>query len=292
MTRWSLVADVWYLDPRAKKVTQTAVEFANDVKAEISATAQLKNLSWDGYFKVYKPNSKNFAPPAEKQHSLKLIPRKRYGAVVLERMQSKVDPRFYRRHSLDPSQFIRTTHTLKPEIPAPNHVEVSNEEDEHNRIKNDVLVALNDVDGRSRMIERISDKRNNVVTMWKRATRSRYSPEEEAHLETRRIEHSSWRIWFKHRQMQEEKARQELVETEEREIQEMAASVLHRVSSYMSTQRLFKEAQDLGDYFQGIGMAMNYNPDIVGPDRPGTPSRNSAASNGTLIDGVIPLSSY
>lgn len=53
MTRWSLKANVWYLTPRAIRADQTAVSFANEVKAEISAVANLKNLSWDGYFKVF-----------------------------------------------------------------------------------------------------------------------------------------------------------------------------------------------------------------------------------------------
>ena len=54
MTRWALVADVWYLPPRAKRPEQSSVDFANEVKAEISEVAGLKNLSWDGYFKVCK----------------------------------------------------------------------------------------------------------------------------------------------------------------------------------------------------------------------------------------------
>ena len=52
MTRWALVADVWYLTPRAKREDQTAVEFSNEVKAEISKKAGLRNLSMDGYYKV------------------------------------------------------------------------------------------------------------------------------------------------------------------------------------------------------------------------------------------------
>jgi hypothetical protein len=53
MTRWSLKADVWYLTPRPRRPDQTAINFAHEVKAEISSIANLKNLSWDGYFKVF-----------------------------------------------------------------------------------------------------------------------------------------------------------------------------------------------------------------------------------------------
>jgi glycerol-3-phosphate O-acyltransferase 3/4 len=52
MTRWALVAEVWYLPPRNKRNDQTAVDFSNEVKAEISKRAGLRNLSMDGYFKV------------------------------------------------------------------------------------------------------------------------------------------------------------------------------------------------------------------------------------------------
>jgi hypothetical protein len=52
MTRWALVADVWYLPPETLQSGQTSSQFANDVKAKISKQAKLKNLSWDGYFKV------------------------------------------------------------------------------------------------------------------------------------------------------------------------------------------------------------------------------------------------
>ena len=53
MTRWALVADVWYLQPLQRKDGQSSVEFANQVKAFISKRANLRNLSLDGYFKVF-----------------------------------------------------------------------------------------------------------------------------------------------------------------------------------------------------------------------------------------------
>jgi glycerol-3-phosphate O-acyltransferase 3/4 len=54
MTRWSLVAEVWYLEPQSLTKGQSPIDFANSVKALISKQANLKNLSWDGYFKVLK----------------------------------------------------------------------------------------------------------------------------------------------------------------------------------------------------------------------------------------------
>ena len=78
MTRWNIKADVWYLNPRKRRPGQSAVEFSNEVKAEISEVASLKNLIWDGYWK-------NFIPPAEKQEKLKDDPRNRYAALLMQR---------------------------------------------------------------------------------------------------------------------------------------------------------------------------------------------------------------
>lgn len=53
MTRWCLVADVWWLEPQSIRPNESAIEFAYRVKALISETAGLQNLSWDGYLKNY-----------------------------------------------------------------------------------------------------------------------------------------------------------------------------------------------------------------------------------------------
>lgn len=51
MTRWLMIADVWWLPPQRRAPGETAIQFAERVKALISETAGLKNLSWDGYMK-------------------------------------------------------------------------------------------------------------------------------------------------------------------------------------------------------------------------------------------------
>jgi hypothetical protein len=51
MTRWGLVADVWYLPPTQRQPNESATDFAYRVKTDISNRAGLKNLSWDGYMK-------------------------------------------------------------------------------------------------------------------------------------------------------------------------------------------------------------------------------------------------
>ncbi|KAF7490283.1 Glycerol-3-phosphate acyltransferase 4 [Sarcoptes scabiei] len=51
MTSWAIVCDVWYLPPMIKKSDETAIQFANRVKAEIAKRGGLVDLQWDGQLK-------------------------------------------------------------------------------------------------------------------------------------------------------------------------------------------------------------------------------------------------
>lgn len=53
MTRWCMIADVWWLPPQRRAQGETSIDFAKRVKAMISEAAGLKNLSWDGYLKNF-----------------------------------------------------------------------------------------------------------------------------------------------------------------------------------------------------------------------------------------------
>jgi len=54
LTSWALVCDVWYLPPMSRNSNETAVEFANRVKAEIARKGGLVDLMWDGQLKRMK----------------------------------------------------------------------------------------------------------------------------------------------------------------------------------------------------------------------------------------------
>jgi hypothetical protein len=202
---------------------------------------------------------------------LQQIPRRRYEAVVLRRLRTK---RLFRRHSFDPSLLIHSSRegcigdseSVLASFPSTDSSldgPILSEEDDTNKIRNQVLIALNDTDGiSSRMIENISNNRHNVVSMWKRASRIRYSPEEVSEVESRRIEQSSWRIWFKQRHTWKLKELQRLMSLEEKEMIDRTASVLHSVSSF--TMMAKNPAAYFGDYIQGLGTEMNYNPDVLG----------------------------
>ncbi|KFM72962.1 Glycerol-3-phosphate acyltransferase 4, partial [Stegodyphus mimosarum] len=54
LTSWAIVCDVWYLPPMSRKDNESAVEFANRVKAEIARKGGLVDLMWDGQLKRMK----------------------------------------------------------------------------------------------------------------------------------------------------------------------------------------------------------------------------------------------
>ncbi|CAG0882600.1 unnamed protein product [Darwinula stevensoni] len=51
MSSWAIVADVWYLPPMERTEGESAVNFANRVKAEIAKQGGLVDLVWDGQLK-------------------------------------------------------------------------------------------------------------------------------------------------------------------------------------------------------------------------------------------------
>nr|XP_022910083.1 glycerol-3-phosphate acyltransferase 4 [Onthophagus taurus] len=55
MTSWAIVCEVWYLPKMEKSENESAIEFANRVKAEIANQGGLVDLVWDGQLKRTKP---------------------------------------------------------------------------------------------------------------------------------------------------------------------------------------------------------------------------------------------
>jgi len=71
MTRWVNPVQVYWIPPMKKEEGESAVQFSDRVKAVISEIAGLKNLSWDGYLKNYRPTR-------EKQDKMRLETRQEY----------------------------------------------------------------------------------------------------------------------------------------------------------------------------------------------------------------------
>jgi len=61
MSSWSLVCDVWYLPPMNKAHDESAIDFANRVKAVIAKQGGLVDLAWYVfYFTIEKSKSLTF----------------------------------------------------------------------------------------------------------------------------------------------------------------------------------------------------------------------------------------
>jgi len=89
MTSWSVVCDVWYLEPQTIQPGESTTEFANRVKAMIAKRAGLVNVAWDGYMKYFRP-SERFVEERRKLYSSSLISRFSTGNLVdLERKFSE-----------------------------------------------------------------------------------------------------------------------------------------------------------------------------------------------------------
>ncbi|CAK1587900.1 unnamed protein product [Parnassius mnemosyne] len=54
MSSWAIVCDVWYLPPMHRDPNETAVDFANRVKAVVARRGGLVDLMWDGQLKRMK----------------------------------------------------------------------------------------------------------------------------------------------------------------------------------------------------------------------------------------------
>ncbi|TPX35569.1 hypothetical protein SmJEL517_g02086 [Synchytrium microbalum] len=196
MTRWALVADVWYMAPETRGVGESTVEFANRTKALISKQAKLKNLSWDGYFK-------HMGPPKDKQDRLKENPQSRYGAILLHRLRQPDGP------TTDRLGRMRRANTIAMgEVPALRKVNVVPDwllhGAETTQKGNEMLVALEDNNRRTDMIQAIESRKSDVVQVWRQYTKMRSATETRA-----RIEYSSWRVWFKQRIEREAKRREQ-----------------------------------------------------------------------------------
>ncbi|KAJ3106108.1 1-acylglycerol-3-phosphate O-acyltransferase 6 (lysophosphatidic acid acyltransferase, zeta) [Phlyctochytrium bullatum] len=166
MTRWALVADVWYLPPQKLRKGETSSDFANDVKAKISRQAKLKNLSWDGYFK-------NFAPAKDKQERLRENPQTRYGAVLMSKMRTGA-----RSSRWDKFSYLKRSNSicLGDVSPEAREMDGVNQPDWHpssktTETRNTVLVKLLDEDGPNEMIQAITDQKSNILNVWKNYTK-------------------------------------------------------------------------------------------------------------------------
>lgn len=72
MTSWAIVCDVWYLPPMYRKPEESAVDFANRVKAEIAHKGGMVDLDWDGGLKR-SPAKKEWKEKQQLELATKII---------------------------------------------------------------------------------------------------------------------------------------------------------------------------------------------------------------------------
>jgi hypothetical protein len=182
--------------------------------------------------------------------------------VILKRLEAKPEKK-KRRKSLDPQELLhssfQTSSYTQPTWCDPN-------DEQANITRNKILVALHDTNAPSYMIQKVSDRRNDVVSTWKQVKRHRFVDEEDVEIANRRIEYSAWRVWFKQKLKAEAKQKEDKLKAEAKQ-KEDDQPILSRVSSYLSTTSFFantdtqelivKRTKSFGDLLEEFGFSSN-----------------------------------
>lgn len=87
LTSWSVVCDVWFLEPQKRRKGETVLEFTDRVKAMIANKAGLRNVNWDGYLKYFRP-SERFIEERRKLFASSLI--KRFSTLDLTQLEQNL----------------------------------------------------------------------------------------------------------------------------------------------------------------------------------------------------------
>lgn len=212
MTRWMMIADVWWLPPQNRRKSESAIEFAMRVKALISETAGLRNLSWDGYMKncMRSKDREKMRKSSQEKYVSSLrrrvtpgpiqeneVPPSQLNELNVQRSRRRANSLIMSNDGL--ATPLSTSVPMAPYLPAwlPDASVVN--------IKNELLMA----DARPAddpalaLVRHIRERKDGIIQTWRYFSRfSRHSPpaeSHEAHVAERRLENSSWRYWFKQR---------------------------------------------------------------------------------------------
>lgn len=125
MSRWVNPVNVYFLPPVRKLPEESSVQFSERVKELISNAAGLKNLSWDGYLKNYRPSR-------EKQDKMRLETRQQY----LNELSAKIEENIIE----DPKE-ISESETVEgsPNLPDKDYLPDWLSEDERMIVQNTIL---------------------------------------------------------------------------------------------------------------------------------------------------------
>ena len=139
---------------------ESSVQFSDRVKAIISTTAGLKNLSWDGYLKNYRPTR-------EKQDKMRLETRQEYLEQLSQKLKGLKDDSYY--GGSDCESDVST-----PILPEKDYLPDWLDEDERTTIQNELLQVPCENSGLS-FDSRLSQSRENLGKKF-RELRETFSP--------------------------------------------------------------------------------------------------------------------
>lgn len=210
MTRWFMIADVWWLPPQRKAPGESSIDFANRVKAMISEAAGLKNLSWDGYLKNYVRQHDHEklrkGTQAKYVHSLRVkLPQLLGDEYVKTQTDHLIDS--------DDDKVIRRRRASCSFIDVePSRV---------TQLKNEVLVSspieiCRPTSGgevkESSFLEHLSYEKDSLVRSWKQfSLMAQLDSSKDASRNEDRLDYSGWRLWSKHRKETKAKTTQETI---------------------------------------------------------------------------------
>ncbi|KAJ3338338.1 hypothetical protein HDU93_009638 [Gonapodya sp. JEL0774] len=208
MTRWALVADVWFLPASTRLPNESAGDFAFRVKTSISERARLKNLSWDGYMK-------HSGPAKEKREKMREQGQARMGQGIMRKLgeayrRKHLIRRTQRSHSISclrevrpPSDEAVGTVAAPEDLPSFETVEFRGAragptDDVFSDVRNDVLVAQQAQElQKTDLAADLETKLGGLVESW---THYAKMSAKFGGWDQRRLEYLGWRIWFKQRQ--------------------------------------------------------------------------------------------
>ncbi|KXS20853.1 acyltransferase-domain-containing protein [Gonapodya prolifera JEL478] len=208
MTRWALVADVWFLPPATRLPNESAGDFAFRVKTAISERARLKNLSWDGYMK-------HSGPAKEKREKMREQGQAKMGEGIIRKLgeayrRKHIIRRTRRSHSVSclrelhpPMDESEGTATPSVDLPSFETVEFRRArggtmEDVFGDVRNDVLVAQQAQEiQKTDLAANLETRLGGLVESWKQYAKM---SAKFGGFDQRRLEYLKWRVWFKQRQ--------------------------------------------------------------------------------------------
>ena len=188
-----LEVDVWWLEPQTIRPDENPFQFASRVKQSISETAGLINLSWDGYLKNFFTQEKKTRLLANQQQDFadgikKCMQRGPVSSMDDDDEDAASRKSQTRTKSYNNLQSLRMSFMHFPDSLSTSQVVA---------IKNSILVRSHDNHQTIQELRRMNAKKEDVVHTWRKFTRIKNETEESAENRARRLENSSWRLWYK-----------------------------------------------------------------------------------------------